>query len=304
MKAKLRINPSKVSISFFGQRNGTTDGARYVVGGYLGQSVKRTYQHPSRKSILSPITVKTLLNLVYEPVIIGAFIIAICIVGSVYVLSQWYYADFDPEPISTGSPASKLTESPALLVSMDLSKLSSWDTESDWEVAAASEPAQTKLETEPYELTPEDEALRLEHFAETLPDPPRESPHGLGPYPDIPPDYPRQNVWEELEKSYYDGYATIDHELIHRVLIKLWNQGKKTDSGTLSDQNGRVYPLYKDTVYIERGEYEDGGVFSMLSHDSLGQYREAVKEGTQPSWIKVIPREEGGIDPYSFLDLP
>ena len=304
MKKKLKMTSSKIPISFFGQRSDTTGGNRYVVGDYLGQSITRHYQHPSRKSIISPTTVKTLLDLVYEPVIIGAFIIAICIVGSVYVLSQWYYTDFDPEPISTGIPVSKLTESPALLVSMDLSKLSSWDTESDWKVAAAPEPVQTKLETEPYELTPEDEALLLEHFAETLPPAPRESPHGLGPYPDIPPDYPRQNVWEELEKSYYDGYATIDHELIHRVLIKLWNQGKKTDSGTLSDQNGRVYPLYKDTVYIERGEYEDGGVFSMLSHGSLGQYREAVKEGTQPSWIKVIPREEGGIEPYSFLDLP
>ena len=304
MKEKPRVNPSKVSISFFGQRNGTTGSPRCVVGDYLGQSITRHYQHPSRKSIISPTTVKTLLDLVYEPVIIGAFIIAICIVGSVYALSQWYYADFDPEPIPTENPVSKLADSPALLVSMDLSRLSSWDTESDWEATAAAEPTQAESEVGWYELTPEDEVLLLEHFAETLPLPPRESPHGLGPYPDIPPDYPRQNVWEELEKSYYDGYTTIDHELIHRVLIKLWNQGKKTDSGTLSELNGRVYPLYRDTVYIKRREYEDGGVFSMLSHGSLGQYKEAVREGTQPSWIKVIPREDGGINPYSFLDLP
>ena len=303
MKEKLRVNPSKISTSSFRQRNSATGGTRYVVGNYLGQSVKRHRQHPSKKSIISPTTTKTLLDLVYEPVIIGAFIIAVCIVGSVYVLSQWYYADFDPEPISVGMPAAKLAESPALLVSMDLSKLSSWDTESDWEATAAAERVQRESETGPYELTPEDESLLLEHFAELL-DPPRESPHGLGPYPDIPRDYPRQNVWAELEKSYYDGYATIEHELIHRVLIKLWKQGKKADSGTLSDQNGRVYPLYKDTVYIERREYEDGGIFSMLSHDSLGQYTDAVREGTQPSWIKIIPYEDGGIDPYSFLDLP
>lgn len=304
MKEKLRVNPSKISISSFRQRNSATGGTRYVVGNYLGQSVTRHRQYPSKKSIISPTTVKTLLDLVHEPVIIGAFIIAVCIVGSVYVLSQWYYADFDPEPIPTENPVSKLTESPALLVSMDLSRLSSWDTESDWEATANAESVQTELETGPYELTPEDEALLLEHFSEIVPPSPRESPHGLGPYPDIPPDYPRQNVWAELEKSYYDGYATIEHELIHRVIIKLWKQGKKADSGTLNDQNGRVYPLYKDTVYIERREYEDGGVFSMLSHGSLGQYTDAVREGTQPSWIKIIPREEGGIDPYSFLDLP
>ena len=304
MKKKLKMDPSKVSASFFRQRKRASGGTRYVVGSYLDQPITHQHQHPSKKSIISPTTVKTLLDLVHEPVVIGAFIIAFCIVGSAYVLSQWYYADFDPEPIATEIHVSKLTESPAVLASMDLSSLSSWEAESGWGTAVAAKPIQTELETEPYELTPEDEALLLEHFPETLPNSPRESPHGLGPYPEIPPDYSRQNVWEELEKSYYDGYATIEHELIHRVLIKLWKQGKKTDSGTLNDQNGRVYPLYKDTVYIERKEYEDGGVFSMLSHGSLGQYRDAVREGTQPSWIKIIPRGEGGIDPYSFLDLP
>ena len=304
MKEKLKMDPSKVSTSFFKQRNGATGGTRYVVGKYLGQSITRHRQYPNKKSIISLTTVRNLLDLVHEPIIIGSIIISICIVGSAYVLSQWYYVDFDPEPISTEIDVSKLTESPAVLASMDLSRISASEAEWGSETANASKPIQRESETEPYELTPEDETFLLEHFAETLPNSPRESPHGLGPYPEIPPDYPRQNVWEELEKSYYDGYATIEHELIHRVLIKLWKQGKKTDSGTLNDQNGRVYPLYKDTVYIKRREYEDGGVFSMLSHGSLGQYRDAVREGTQPSWIKIIPREEGGIDPYSFLDLP
>ncbi len=240
MKERLRVNPSKTSILFFRQGNSAIGRTRYTAGNYLGQSTTRHSQYPSRKSIISPAAVKTLLNLVCEPVIIGAFIIAVCTVGSVYVLRQWYYADFDPEPIPTGIPVSKLAESPALLVSMDLSRLWSSDAESDWEVVAAAKPTQTESEAEPYELTPEDEALLLEHFAETLPDPAGESPHGLGSYPEVPPDYPRQNVWKELEKSYYE----IEHEIIHRVLIKLWKQGKKTDSGVLNDQNGRVYPLY------------------------------------------------------------
>ena len=310
MKEKLKVNPSKVSVSFFKQRNGAIGGTRYVAGDYLGQSTTRHCQYPSRKSIISPAIVKTLLDLVYEPLIIGAFIIAVCIVGSVYVLSQWYYADFDPEPIPTEIPVSKLTESPALLVSMDLSRLSSSDAESDWEAAMAAKPTQTESETEPYELTPEDEALLLEHFAETLPDPPRESPHGLGPYPDIPPDYPRQNVWERLEQSYYDGYANISHELINRVLIKYWNQGKKTGAGVHKGANGRVYPLFKDTVYVKWSEVEleDGSretyLGSYLCHGSLADYEESVENGTQPSWMKVVLYEDGGVDPYSFLDLP
>ncbi len=308
MKEKLRVNPSKVSISFFGQRNGTTGSPRYVVGDYLGQSITRHYQHPSRKSIISPTTVKTLLDLVYEPVIIGAFIIAICIVGSVYALSQWYYADFDPEPIPTENPVSKLADSPALLVSMDLSKLSSWDTESDWEATAAAEPTQAESEVGSYKLTPEDEALLLEHFAETLPLPPRESPFGLGPYPKLPPDWPRQNIWDVLERDYKDGYAAIEHELIQRVLVKLWKQGKQTDSAIVED--GKVYPLYTDTIYIRWAESEDEDgtpyryVSEVLCHQSLAHYDEDIDRGIMPSGIKVIEQDGAGIDPYSFLDLP
>lgn len=312
MKERLRVNPSKISISSFRQRDGATGGTRYVVGNYLGQSITRHYQHPSKKSIISPTTVKTLLDLVYEPVVIGAFIIAVCIVGSVYVLSQWYYADFDPEPIPTGIPVSKLAESPALLVNMDLSRLSSWDTESEWEATAAAEPVQTESETGPYELTPEDEALLLEHFAETLPPAPRESPFGLGPYPKIPPDYPRQDVFDRIEQfaNAEVGRTTIGHELINRVLIKYWNQGKKTASGVHNEANGRVYPLFKDTVYVKWSEVEleDGSVErylgSYLCHGSLADYEESVENGTQPSWIKVVLHEDGGVDPYSFLDLP
>ena len=315
MKEKLRVNPSKISISFFRQRNSATGGTRYVVGNYLGQSTTRHCQYPSRKSIISPATVKTLLDLVCEPVIIGAFIIAVCIVGSVYVLSQWYYADFNLEPISTGSPVSKLAESPALLVSMDLSRLSASDAESDWRAAATTKPIQTQSETEPYELTPEDEVLLLEHFAETLPDPPRESPHGLGPYPDIPSDYPRQNIWDDLER-FNDvagnemGRSSIDHELMHRVLIKLWNQGKKAEGAILDSDNGRVYLMYKDTVYVNwsESENEDGSVETYLGkyrcHPLLKDYRDSVENGTQPSWVKVVAMKDGGIDPYSFLDLP
>ena len=315
MKEKLKVNPSKISTSSFRQRNGVTTGTRYVVGGNLGRSITRPYRYPTRKSIVSPTTVKTLLDLVYEPVVIGAFIIAFCTVGSVYVLSQWYYKDFDPEPISTEIHVSKLTESPAVLASMDLSRLSSWEAESGWEAAVAAKPTQTESELGPYELTPEEAALLIEHFAETLPNPARESPHGLGPYPEIPPDYPRQNIWDDLEDlndaaSNELGRSSIDHELMHRVLIKLWNQGKKAEGAFLDSDNGRVYPMYKDTVYVrwKESENEDGTYDTYLSryscHPSLKDYRDSVGKGTQPSWIKVVAIEDGGIDPYSFLDLP
>ena len=113
-------------------------------------------------------------------------------------------------------------------------------------------------------LSPEEIQLLTEKVVEELPPP--ESIHGLGLYPEIPPDYPHQNIWEDLERHYDNGHATVEHELIHRVLIKLWNRGKKTESAILSSRNGRVYPLYNDTVYVEwaEAENEDGTVEEYL----------------------------------------
>ena len=97
---------------------------------------------------------------------------------------------------------------------------------------------------------------------------------------------------------------------MHRVLIKLWNQGKKAEGAVLDSDNGRVYPMYKDTVYIKwsKDENEDGSVDRYIGrygcHPSLKDYRDSVENGTQPSWIKVVTMAEGGINPYSFLDLP
>ena len=309
MKKQLKMNPSKVLISSFRRGNDVTKGIRYTTAAYRGQPITRPYRNSSRKPASPPVTMKTLSDLVHEPIIIGAFIIVVCIVGSVYALSQWYYADFDPKPISTGIPVSKLTASPVLLVGMDLSRLSASDAESDWKATTTVKPIQTQSETKPYELTPEEEVLLLEHFRENLP-PLRESPYGLGPYPEIPPDFPKQGIFDRLERHAKTGHANVSHELIYRVLIKLWHQGKKTDSAIRDGDNGKVYPLYKDTVYVTWSELEhkDGSIEtyigSYLSHTALADYEDSVANGTQPSWLKVVRREDGGIDPYSFLDLP
>jgi hypothetical protein len=154
------------------------------------------------------------------------------------------------------------------------------------------------------QLSDEEKQSLTEEVADELP---RESVFGLGPLPDIPPDFPRQTVWDTLENS---SRATVGHELINRVLIKYWNQGKKTGAGVRSGENGRVYPLFKDTVYVrwKEDENEDGSIYryvsSYLCHRSLADYEESVENGTQPSWLKVVLHEDGGVGPYSFLDLP
>ena len=78
----------------------------------------------------------------------------------------------------------------------------------------------------------------------------------------------------------------------------------------MDSENGRVYPMYKDTVYVNWSESEnaDGSVKTYLGkyhcHPSLKGYRDSVENGIQPSWIKVVTMEDGGVAPYSFLDLP
>ncbi len=165
--------------------------------------------------------------------------------------------------------------------------------------------------------------------------PPLESPNGLGRYPDIPSDYPHQNIWAALERGrvmpdksfslsmglgYGDRWRTLvpgqtslsflNHELLHRVLIKLWNQGKQVDSGVFDRYTGKAYPLYKDTVYVWWLEFvnPDGSIerdlVGLLCHSDLKDYQASIEAGSQPSWLKVVPYDEGGISSYSFLDLP
>ena len=175
------------------------------------------------------------------------------------------------------------------------------------------ESPQTQLKSE---LTPLEEGISIKEFLAELTEeekqalteevtPPRESLYGFGPYPEIPHDYPDQDAWDDIEKLYYDGYESIGHELIERVLIKLWNQGTKVTAATYNEQDG-VVPLYDDTVYVEWETDDEGNRYlsSFSCHGSLGEYEESVENGTQPSWIKVVPLEGAGIDPYSFLNLP
>ena len=255
---------------------------------------------------------KTLLEILREPLVISAFVVALFFVVGAHVVSNWYYGKVELPPSSMETYVSEWTDNTPPGADIDLSDLTSTSAKLDSTQSNDLEDKPLTSESDSYELTPEDEALLLEHFAETLPPPRRESPHGLGPYPDIPPDYPRQNIWDDLEDLNENnpfGRSSIDHELMHRVLIKLWNQGKKAEGAVLDSDNGRVYPMYKDTVYINwsEDENEDGSVDRYIGryrcHPSLKDYRDSVENGTQPSWLKVVAMADGGINPYSFLDL-
>ena len=195
-----------------------------------------------------------------------------------YVGSHYYYGKIEVLDITEPPPPSYIPTTPTTNA-----ELPTFATETDTGLeqtqlgAEIEPPAELSVDDFIAQLSPGEKQLLTEDVADELP---RESIFGLGPYPKIPSDYPKQDIWDRLERS---SRSNVGHELIHRVLIKYWNEGKKTDSGTHSEQSGKVYPLWKDTVYVKWGEVEneDGSteryLSSYLCHGSLGHYEDSVK---------------------------
>jgi hypothetical protein len=128
------------------------------------------------------------------------------------------------------------------------------------------------------------------------------SPYGFGPYPELPEGYgpitwPRKNA---------------NSELMIRAEIELLNQGVPVEGIVMS--NGLIYPIIKGICYVIWRETSDGLQYLHRSRGhpdddvrSIADEKEARGETlTQADvpHIKLVPMEEGGIDPYTFLDLP
>ena len=145
------------------------------------------------------------------------------------------------------------------------------------------------------------------------------SPFGFGPYPEVPIGYPENLspvwTWSEEKRRQHEGHL-VSFELMHRVLIKLYNQGDGGFIGvTLSDQDGNVYPLYSDRVYVDRwvelfkdenGEpvlYPAGTLSGSDLGGALDPETFMRSDGKLPAGIQFIDRETAGINPYEFLEL-
>ncbi len=165
----------------------------------------------------------------------------------------------------------------------------------------------TPMSDEPEAVSNEPETLDIaepflpddaeEETAETL-----ISPYGFGPYPELPAGWPIDETWPCI---------SADHELMARVEIKLAHQGVDVIGSIM--ENGLVYPMILGTVYVK---WADNGRRKYISDMSGGpdacdriraiEEERGVRftEADIPSDIKVLSYEEGGIDPYTFLDLP
>ena len=134
------------------------------------------------------------------------------------------------------------------------------------------------------------------------------SPHGFGPYPEVPEGYPNPNLWDYAEALYeFSPERARDWELRERVCIKLWKQGKRSESVAM--ENGLVYPCYPNTVYVRWGESidENGNsvayIKELLAPASMSHHADDFDNDIIPLGVTVIPYDEGGIDPYTFLNL-
>ncbi len=138
-----------------------------------------------------------------------------------------------------------------------------------------------------------------------IPPIPEVSPHGFGPFPEVPEDYPLGAVWRRINYHKLSPADQRNSELFDRVLIKLWSEGNKTFTGAIRDGNtGKVYPNFPDTVYITVKDlkYPDGTVVPYITRQ-LGS-APGVDLFNPPPHIKVFDYVSSGIDPFEYLDLP
>lgn len=131
------------------------------------------------------------------------------------------------------------------------------------------------------------------------------SPYGFGPYPKVPPDFPEQDIWDDISTR----SMSPNHELIARVQIKLWNQGIHALGAVFNSRYRLIYPIIDNVVYIKWADAvgADGKPYVqrwLTSPDVEDRYFDEILTGTLPPHVTVHEFPDGGIDPYEFLELP
>lgn len=140
-------------------------------------------------------------------------------------------------------------------------------------------------------------------------DPYLKSAFGFGNFPEVPSNFPRQDVWEYYWKLYdVDQNAAKNYELINRVVIQLWKEGGNAPGGVL--KRGKVYPLDDNTAYITwKTAYGPNGemkryISNLTTTPPIAhRYGEShFRKGLIPSGVNVIEHSSGGYNPYDFVN--
>ena len=255
---------------------------------------------------------------------ISAFLVfSICVLVSALIYSGYVFYQLrkpiETEPKVPAASSSSVGDTdgvhqPVVDSESDLTPIESpqgpTDTSSESVDIAVQSPTVTNgPENEPDDIILEEEAVEVPV-----------SPFGFGPYPEVPAGFPEGLMpswtWSDEKLQEHAG-ALKNFELMGRVLVKLWNQGKRGFVGvTRSNQNGKVYPLYPDIAYVDRWvelPVKNGKVVlypaGVLSGSGgrLGSYLDPIsfieRGGKLPPDIQFVDRETEGINPYEFLNL-
>ena len=139
----------------------------------------------------------------------------------------------------------------------------------------------------------------------------KESPFGFGLYPDIPTGFPVTASWE-FPSDMFPTEIQRQGELVTRVLIKLYNEG---DQNFIAGKwhNGKVYPIYPNTFYVEVNEgYIDIGGKKLKTdavrvlgpsgtHNIQKQLQKLIPAGKTVPGVRVLEMQSHGINPYNYV---
>ncbi len=132
-------------------------------------------------------------------------------------------------------------------------------------------------------------------------------------FPPVPEGFPFTPVW--LRRPGYKKGDMPNHELIYRVLIKLWNQGDRGfQDGIFSNTDGKVYPIYPDMLYVQWDYTEVTDEWGNPRNvryiaSSAGTHRRdfELEDFITGAWrtkypdTKIVAYDDAGYDPYTFL---
>ena len=198
--------------------------------------------------------------------VIGASVLAVLFVVSMYVVGLFYFKD-EYEIAPEKSVTTPTRDATSLSFEAEGNSTSVPQTETGAVSAKASDSADSETIEEMLHSESDVVSDTSDTHVEAVFSK-RVSPFGFGPYPEIPSDYPYQGPFGmPLNNSTLKGQYDMgkDIELIDRVCIKLWNQGERVKGGVIED--GLVYPLYPNTIYVTWSEviWEDGTIERILT---------------------------------------
>ena len=129
------------------------------------------------------------------------------------------------------------------------------------------------------------------------------SSHGLGNYPEVPPNFPFSVVWEatEEQRARIPSELFEELELLGLVMIRKWNEGDHDFVGAFM-ANGKVYPTYPDVAYVKWGNAEEPGEWRISEVSTVdSSISEQLLNGVIPPGIEIVDQDSSGIEPYEFL---